>query len=172
MDYGLADGSKEPNLLTVTLHARQPEAGLADFVVDSVLHVTVLSGRREERLGRMYVMKRPFVQRVHLDRAWSRDDPVGFSTVWTTVGDGSREPNLLAVFFMPVSPRELADASKNCREFRRDASFRQGALEHRISTAWRRTTNVRISSRSTLGIPLDVGQELRDPVPAKGQSSR
>jgi hypothetical protein len=33
------------------------------------------------------------------------DDPVGFSTVWTTVGDGSREPNLLAVFFMPVSPR-------------------------------------------------------------------
>src|SRR5664280_3654633 len=50
-------------------------------------------------------MKRPFVQRVHLDRAWSRDDPVGFSTVWTTVGDGSQEPNLLAVFFMPVSPR-------------------------------------------------------------------
>jgi hypothetical protein len=41
------------------------------------------------------------------------DDPVGFSTVGTTVGDGSQEPILLAVFFMPVSPRELADASKN-----------------------------------------------------------
>jgi hypothetical protein len=25
-DYGLADGSMEPNLLAVTLHARQPEA--------------------------------------------------------------------------------------------------------------------------------------------------
>src|ERR1039457_944481 len=46
MDYGLADGSKEPNLLTVTLHARQPEAGLVDFVVDSILRVTFLSGRR------------------------------------------------------------------------------------------------------------------------------
>jgi hypothetical protein len=34
------------------------------------------------------------------------DDPVGFSTVWTTVGDGPQEPNLLAVFFMPVSPRQ------------------------------------------------------------------
>jgi len=31
MDYGLADGFREPNLLAVTLHARQPEAGLADI---------------------------------------------------------------------------------------------------------------------------------------------
>jgi hypothetical protein len=34
------------------------------------------------------------------------DDPVGISAVGTTVGDGSKEPNLLAVFFMPVSPRQ------------------------------------------------------------------
>jgi hypothetical protein len=41
------------------------------------------------------------------------DDPGGFSTVGTTVGDGSKEPILLTVFFMPVSPRGLTDASKN-----------------------------------------------------------
>jgi len=129
MDYGLADGSKEPNLLTVTLHARQPEAGLADFVVDSVLHVTFLSGRqvlaaRNDHTG--WIGGTPggkagadvgheasFRSEGSPRSRMVPDDPGGFSTVGTTVGDGSKEPILLAVFFMPVSPRELADASKN-----------------------------------------------------------
>jgi len=34
MDYGLADGSVEPNLLAVSLHARQPEAGLSGNLKD------------------------------------------------------------------------------------------------------------------------------------------
>src|SRR5664279_5111739 len=40
-DYGLADGSVEPNLLAVTLHASQPEAGLSGFPcrLNSSLHL-------------------------------------------------------------------------------------------------------------------------------------
>jgi hypothetical protein len=111
----------EPNLLVVTLHARQPEAGLADFVVDSVLRVTFLSGRqvlaaRHDHTGRIggtpgrkdgadVRHEASFRSEGSPRSRMVPDDPGGFSTVGTTVGDGSKEPILLAVFFMPVSPR-------------------------------------------------------------------